>query len=103
MVHHCPTWQWSAGDESKAKPYLPKDKQFLLTRNVPCTRRCEQMEYSQEMEKIIGVKTFFCHIGPKYFVLQPVEMFCCKRTILFSISLVVKVKLKILQMDNYGM
>lgn len=54
LVHHCPTWQWAEGDDSKAKPYLPKDKQFLITRNVPCTRRCEQMEYSQEMEKIIG-------------------------------------------------
>ena len=52
LVHHCPTWQWSSGDESKVKSYLPKDKQFLLTRNVPCYRRCKQMEYN-EVEQIV--------------------------------------------------
>jgi len=53
LVHHCPTWQWAAGDEAKSKPYLPKNKQFLITRNVPCSRRCEQMEYSEDLERII--------------------------------------------------
>ncbi|XP_023015106.1 autophagy-related protein 3 [Leptinotarsa decemlineata] len=53
LVHHCPTWQWSGGDESKAKAYLPKHKQFLITRNVPCSRRYNQMEYSGDFEKVI--------------------------------------------------
>lgn len=48
MVHHCPTWQWASGDEARTKSYLPKDKQFLITRNVPCYRRCKQMEYVGE-------------------------------------------------------
>lgn len=48
LVHHCPTWQWAVGDDARTKSYLPKDKQFLITRNVPCYRRCKQMEYVGE-------------------------------------------------------
>lgn len=48
LVHHCPTWQWATGDEARIKSYLPKEKQFLITRNVPCYRRCKQMEYVGE-------------------------------------------------------
>ncbi|XP_047514359.1 ubiquitin-like-conjugating enzyme ATG3 [Pieris napi] len=53
LVHHCPTWQWAKGEEGKIKPYLPADKQFLITRNVPCYRRCKQIEYCEDHEKII--------------------------------------------------
>ncbi|XP_014668216.1 PREDICTED: ubiquitin-like-conjugating enzyme ATG3 [Priapulus caudatus] len=53
LVHHCPTWHWASGDSAKVKSYLPADKQFLLTRNVPSYKRCKQMEYMEEQEKII--------------------------------------------------
>ena len=39
LVGACPTWRWEAGEAAKARPYLPSDKQYLVTRNVPCLRR----------------------------------------------------------------
>ncbi|CAB4069568.1 ATG3 [Lepeophtheirus salmonis] len=53
LVHQCPSWKWSTGAEFR-KDYLPPDKQFLITRNVPCHKRCKQMmDYSSEQELII--------------------------------------------------
>ncbi|CAL4090070.1 unnamed protein product, partial [Meganyctiphanes norvegica] len=53
LVHHCPTWRWGAGDTTKTKPYLPADKQFLITKNVPCYKRCRQLEYASEQELVL--------------------------------------------------
>ncbi|KAM9821183.1 ubiquitin-like-conjugating enzyme ATG3 [Neosynchiropus ocellatus] len=53
MVYHCPTWNWATGEEAKVKPYLPLNKQFLLTRNVPSYLRCKQMEYSEELGAMV--------------------------------------------------
>jgi hypothetical protein len=44
LVYKCPTWSWEGGDADKAVPYLPKDKQFLITRKVPCLMRAATLE-----------------------------------------------------------
>ncbi|KAN0066086.1 E2-like enzyme [Thecaphora frezii] len=44
LSYKFPTWQWCAGDSSKARDYLPKDKQFLISRGVPSLRRVSQIE-----------------------------------------------------------
>jgi len=44
LVAQCPTWSWQGGDPKNAKSYLPDDKQFLVTRNVPCLKRARAME-----------------------------------------------------------
>ena len=46
LVFKCPTWHWESGDAAKIKDYLPKEKQYLVTRNVPCLMRVNQFEYS---------------------------------------------------------
>ncbi|GAA6058254.1 hypothetical protein JCM3770_006081 [Rhodotorula araucariae] len=43
LVYKFPTWQWEAGEPSKAREFLPKDKQYLVSRNVPCLRRVSQL------------------------------------------------------------
>ena len=53
LVHHCPSWQWAAGSQDSIRDYLPADKQFLITRNVPCYKRCRQMEYKADLEKVL--------------------------------------------------
>jgi ubiquitin-like-conjugating enzyme ATG3 len=50
LVFRCPTWAWEAGDPSRAKAYLPPDKQYLVTRNVPCQTRVSAMEQNFAME-----------------------------------------------------
>ena len=53
VVSTCPTWSWNAGESDKTKPFLPEGKQFLITKQVPCHKRCKDIQYSGEFEKII--------------------------------------------------
>ena len=43
LVYKFPTWSWSdASSPSKRVSYLPPEKQFLITRGVPCHRRLDE-------------------------------------------------------------
>lgn len=39
LIRMSPTWKWARGDASRAKTYLPPDKQFLILSSAPCRRR----------------------------------------------------------------
>lgn len=43
LVYRCPTWSWCGGGIGP-KSYLPPEKQFLITRNVPCRDRVATLE-----------------------------------------------------------
>ena len=48
LVYRCPTWSWCGssldGGGGERKSYLPADKQYLMTRNVPCRDRVATLE-----------------------------------------------------------
>ncbi len=44
LVGKCPTWAWESGDASRRKNYLPAEKQYLVTRDVPCAQRAKAVE-----------------------------------------------------------
>ena len=46
LTYKFPTWVWSSGDQSKRRDYLPDDKQFLITRNVPSLRRAKDIAFT---------------------------------------------------------
>lgn len=46
LVFKFPTWQWVSAPKERRVSYLPEDKQYLLTRNVPCTARVKDLETS---------------------------------------------------------
>ncbi|KAG6583157.1 Autophagocytosis associated protein [Phytophthora cinnamomi] len=53
LVYKCPTWRWESGEPSLRRSYLPADKQFLVTRNVPCRRRVTALEQSYQTEQAV--------------------------------------------------
>lgn len=59
LIHQFPTWSWQAGDKSRARDFLPADKQYLIMRNVSCTNRADNLESGpQEVDEDDFVNTF---------------------------------------------
>ncbi|KAI0314228.1 autophagocytosis associated protein [Amylostereum chailletii] len=50
LAYKFPVWTWEKGDASKARDYLPADKQYLVTRGVPCLRRATSLAYTDADE-----------------------------------------------------
>lgn len=45
LVLKCPTWKWcSSYDDAHTNKSLPKNKQYLITKGVPCLKRAKGLE-----------------------------------------------------------
>lgn len=53
LVLRCPTWSWQAGEPDKARPFLPPNKQYLVTRSVPCQRRAASLASGADAEMLV--------------------------------------------------
>lgn len=51
LVYKFGTWQWESGEASKRASYLPQDKQYLMTRNVPCKSRVRDLDKTETREE----------------------------------------------------
>ncbi|KAF8800163.1 putative E2-like enzyme [Phlegmacium glaucopus] len=57
LVYKFPVWNWEKGDATKARDFLPGDKQYLVTRGVPCLRRATSLAYTdadEDAERLIS-------------------------------------------------
>jgi ubiquitin-like-conjugating enzyme ATG3 len=53
LVYKCPTWEWCTADKSKLKSYLPGNKQYLVTRNIPCLSRVNTLVSQKFLEEVV--------------------------------------------------
>jgi len=56
LVSKCPSWSWSGGDPDKRRSHLPPNKQFLITKGVPCRRRVTALDnaWDKSEEEDVG-------------------------------------------------
>ena len=59
LCHMFPTWKWNdMADDNKYRDFLPKDKQFLVIRKVPCSERAQAVVTMDEIENGTSTDAF---------------------------------------------
>lgn len=53
LIRTSPSWSWESGEPSKIRPYLPPNKQYLVTRGVPSFRRISALEVDSFIDENI--------------------------------------------------
>eukprot|EP00163_Fabomonas_tropica_P001638 TRINITY_DN11208_c0_g1_i1.p1 TRINITY_DN11208_c0_g1~~TRINITY_DN11208_c0_g1_i1.p1 ORF type:complete len:327 (+),score=93.86 TRINITY_DN11208_c0_g1_i1:347-1327(+) len=44
LTYKCPSWSWEAGEDAQSRSILPADKQYLIVRGVPCSKRASSLD-----------------------------------------------------------
>ncbi|GJE92734.1 autophagocytosis associated protein domin-containing protein [Phanerochaete sordida] len=57
LTYKFPVWTWEKADAGKTRDFLPADKQYLMTRGVPCLRRATALAYTdadEDAERLVS-------------------------------------------------
>ncbi|KAK0476805.1 putative E2-like enzyme [Armillaria novae-zelandiae] len=68
LAYKFPVWTWEKGDASKSREYLPAEKQYLVTRGVPCLRRATSLAYTdadEDAERLLSFGDSFASADEK--------------------------------------
>ncbi len=56
LVRVSPSWKWDCGEKANLKPYLPENKQYLITRSVPCLQRVAALHGSSMFQENVQIE-----------------------------------------------
>jgi len=76
LVEKCPTWAWASGEKDKVVSWLPPNKQFLITKNVPCLKRAKSLDVDTDEKDVEDdwVETHISHTKKQEVVEEITEM-----------------------------
>ena len=63
LVFKCKTWEWASGEPGRAVPYLPPNKQYLVTKNVRCAQRVASLENAGDESATNATRTIKMDAG----------------------------------------
>lgn len=56
LVYKFPTWSWASASPSKQRDFLPANKQYLVTKHVPCRQRANGVGGGLQLNKDVEVE-----------------------------------------------
>ena len=66
LIKNYPCWTWmGATSKEKTKPFLPKDKQYLVIRGVPCLKRVSEM--NEGMKETVTIDGWTSLVDQNYY------------------------------------
>lgn len=56
LVRASPSWRWESGEKANLKSYLPDNKQYLVTRSIPCYQRVAALHATSMVQENVSIE-----------------------------------------------